>query len=92
MTARVIRPRVIIADADVFAVFERWTSPGLKNQKLFTTNIHEALLLLHPGKAILLYDVRQKLKKMAARGLVSESRLNPHATAWMVNETQNGKD
>lgn len=86
------RRRVIITDADIFSVFKRWHSPGLKNQKLFTSSVREALSLLHPGKAILQYDVRQKLKNMAARGLVTEVRLNPNSTAWMINEAQHGKN
>ena len=92
MTEKPKRRRVIITDADIFSAFERWCSPGLKNKKLFTSNVREALLLLHPGKAILQYDVRQKLKNMAARGLVTEVRLNPNSTAWMIDGDQHGKN
>lgn len=85
--------RYIITDADIFQVFQRWVSPELKNQKMHTSFIREALCQRHPDKAILQYDVRQKLKNMASRGLVEEVRLTPNATAWMILKgDSNGQD
>lgn len=85
--------RYIITDADIFQAFQRWSSPDLKKQKMHTSFIREALCQLHPDKAILQYDVRQKLKNMAARGLVEEVRLAPNATAWLiVKGDSNGKN
>ncbi|NCB85924.1 MAG: hypothetical protein EOM43_00245 [Gammaproteobacteria bacterium] len=85
--------RYIITDADIFQAFQRWSSPDLKNQKMHTSFIREALCQLHPDKAILQYDVRQKLKNMAARGLVEEVRLTPNATAWLITKgDSNGQD
>lgn len=78
--------RYIIKDNDIFQVFERWSSPGLKNQKMHASFIREALCRQLPDKAILQYDVRQKLKNMAMRGLVTEVRIAPNATAWMITE------
>lgn len=85
--------RYIITDADIFQAFARWSSPDLKAQKMHTSFIREAVCRIHPDKAILQYDVRQKLKNMAARGLVEEVRLAPNATAWMiVKGDSNGKN
>ena len=78
--------RYIITDADIFQVFQRWSSPDLKNQKMHTSFIREALCRQHPDKPILQYDVRQKMKSMATRGLVTEVRLAPNATAWMITQ------
>ncbi|EPQ4686386.1 hypothetical protein LXC81_002661 [Citrobacter freundii] len=85
--------RYLIKDADIFQVFQRWSSPGLKNQKLYTSFIREALCRQLPDKAILQYDVLQKMKNMATRGLVTEVRLAPNATAWMITQgDSNGQD
>lgn len=85
--------RYIITDADIFQAFSRWSSPDLKAQKMHTSFIREAVCRIHPDKAILQYDVRQKLKNMAARGLVEEVRLAPNSTAWMiVKGDSNGKN
>ncbi|MCW8354066.1 hypothetical protein [Citrobacter portucalensis] len=85
--------RYLIKDADIFQVFQRWSSPGLKNQKLYTSFIREALCRQLPDKEILQYDVRQKMKSMATRGLVTEVRLAPNATAWMITQgDSNGQD
>ena len=76
--------RYIITDKDIIEAFQRWSSPELKNQKMHTSFIREAVCRAHPDKVILQYDVRQKLKNMASRGLVTEVRLSPNATAWMI--------
>lgn len=76
--------RYIITDKDIFDAFLRWTSPKLKNQKMHTSFIREAVCREHPDKVILQYDIRQKLKNMAARGLVTEVRLSTNSVAWMV--------
>ncbi|AKL04642.1 hypothetical protein AB184_05080 [Klebsiella oxytoca] len=76
--------RYIITDKDIIEAFQRWSSPELKNQKMHTSFIREAVCRAHPDKVILQYDVRQKLKNMASRGLVIEVRLSPNATAWMI--------
>ncbi|BDN97332.1 TPA: hypothetical protein ACW7QV_003334 [Citrobacter braakii] len=78
--------RYIITDKDIVEAFKRWASPDLKNQKMHTSFLREAVCRQHPDKVILQYDVRQKLKNMAARGLVAEVRLSPNATAWMLTE------
>ncbi|KAF1367515.1 hypothetical protein ACHHZC_21830 [Citrobacter freundii complex sp. 2024EL-00228] len=78
--------RYIITDKDIFDAFQRWTSPKLKNQKMHTSFIREAVCREHPDKVILQYDIRQKLKNMAARGLVTEVRLSTNAIAWMVTK------
>ncbi|HED1541894.1 TPA: hypothetical protein R4S87_001876 [Kluyvera cryocrescens] len=85
--------RYIITDADIFQAFSRWSSPDLKNQKMHTSFIREAVCRLHADKEILQYDVRQKLKNMAARGLVEEVRLSPNSTVWMITKGDaNGKN
>ncbi|BBR58909.1 hypothetical protein [Klebsiella sp. WP4-W18-ESBL-05] len=85
--------RYIITDVDIFQVFSRWSSPDLKNQIMHTSFIREGVCRMHPEKQILQYDVRHKLKNMAARGLVEEVRLSPNATAWMiVKGDANGKN
>lgn len=85
--------RYIITDADIIQAFQRWANPALANQKMHTSFISEALCQLHPDKAILQYDVRQKLKNMAARGLVEEVRLAPNATGWViVKDGSNGQN
>ncbi|EKP4338727.1 hypothetical protein P3T03_000432 [Salmonella enterica subsp. enterica serovar Senftenberg] len=85
--------RYIITDKDIFDVFQRWTSPTLKNQKMHTSFIREAVCRAHPDKVILQYDIRQKLKNMASRGLLIEVHLSPNATAWMINKGElNGQN
>lgn len=76
--------RYIITDSDIFNAFSRWSITELKNQKMHTSFIREAVCRQHPDKIIIQYDVRQKLKNMATRGLVKEIRQSPNATLWMV--------
>lgn len=76
--------RYIIMDSDIYDAFQRWASPKLKAQKLHTSFIREAVCRAHPDKIILQYDIRQKLKNMASRGLITEIRLSRNATAWMI--------
>lgn len=40
--------RYIITDKDIFDVFQRWTSPTLKDQKMHTSFIREAVCRAHP--------------------------------------------
>ena len=76
--------RYIITDEDIYQVFQRWAVPGLKEQKMQTSFVREALLRLHPDKEIIQYDVRVKMKSMARRGLVKEIRPTANATMWMI--------
>lgn len=85
--------RYIITDSDIYTAFQRWAVPGLKEQKMQTSFIREALCRIHPDKAILQYDVRVKLKNMAKRGLIKEIRLTPNSTMWMlVKGDSNGRN
>ncbi|HAF2535402.1 TPA: hypothetical protein G8N52_000568 [Salmonella enterica] len=85
--------RYIITDKDIFDAFQRWTIPKLNEQKMHTSFIRQAVCRIHPDKVILQYDIRQKLKNMASRGLVTEVRLSPNATAWMItNGDLNGQN
>ncbi|QUI98438.1 hypothetical protein KCP74_18190 [Salmonella enterica subsp. enterica] len=63
-------------------------APKLKEQKNVLPVSFERPCRIHPDKVILQYDIRQKLKNMASRGLVTGVFVwaSPNATAWMITK------
>lgn len=57
--------------------------------QLYTTLVREGLSMADQSHIYTIYDVRAKLKNMAARGVLDEIRVNGNTTAWAVRHDKN---
>ena len=78
--------RIIITDQQILNVFDRWIMPDAACKQLYTTHIREALSVADHTKIYPVYDVRQKLKNMAVRGILEERPQGKNCTAWALSD------